>query len=160
MKGRPTVIFDVDGVLADNRHRLYHIMKEPKDWASYWLGIMEDKPIEYTVLLTRLLSREGFDVVVFTARPQSRLFQTTAWLNQAKIPFMRLWARDDYDGRSPELVKKDMLDRLIHQCMSRVFFAVEDHPPTVDMYRSQGVPCLAADPGHWNNPFAQEGFVG
>ncbi len=31
-----TVIFDIDGTLADCSHRLHHIQKDPADWDGFY----------------------------------------------------------------------------------------------------------------------------
>lgn len=33
---KPLAVFDIDGVLADVRHRLPHVQGRPKDWDAFF----------------------------------------------------------------------------------------------------------------------------
>ena len=39
---RPIAVLDIDGVLADVRHRLHHLDKRPKDWAAFFAAAGRD----------------------------------------------------------------------------------------------------------------------
>ena len=34
--GRPLAIVDIDGVVADVRHRLHHLDRRPKNWSAFF----------------------------------------------------------------------------------------------------------------------------
>ena len=36
MSERPLAIVDIDGVVADVRHRLVHVQSRPKDWDAFF----------------------------------------------------------------------------------------------------------------------------
>ena len=56
-QGQPTlpsvVVFDVDGVLADVRHRLRHVERKPKDWPAFFAAMGDDAPLPEGVALAR-----------------------------------------------------------------------------------------------------------
>lgn len=39
------VVFDVDGVLADVRHRLHFLRTRPKDWPAFFAAVPDDPPL-------------------------------------------------------------------------------------------------------------------
>ena len=39
---RPLAVFDIDGVLADVRHRLRHVEQRPKDWDAFFAAEPDD----------------------------------------------------------------------------------------------------------------------
>src|SRR5659263_561226 len=54
---KPLAVFDIDGVLADVRHRLPHVQARPKDWDAFFAAIGKDPvlpdglaPVSYTHL--------------------------------------------------------------------------------------------------------------
>ncbi len=50
---RPLAVFDVDGVLADVRHRLRHVERRPKDWDAFFSAAVDDPPLAQGVALAR-----------------------------------------------------------------------------------------------------------
>ena len=38
----PYVVVDLDGVLADVRHRVHHVERRPKDWAAFFAAATDD----------------------------------------------------------------------------------------------------------------------
>ena len=39
-------VFDIDGVLADVRHRLHHVERSPKNWDGFFAEMVDDAPLE------------------------------------------------------------------------------------------------------------------
>jgi hydroxymethylpyrimidine pyrophosphatase-like HAD family hydrolase len=35
---KPMVVFDIDGTLADNEHRVHYLHNHPKNWDAFLLG--------------------------------------------------------------------------------------------------------------------------
>jgi hypothetical protein len=42
---RPLAVFDIDGVLADVRHRLHLVEGRPKDWDGFFAAAADDPPL-------------------------------------------------------------------------------------------------------------------
>lgn len=59
---RPIAVLDLDGVLADVRHRLRFVEKTPKDWDAFFAAISADPPLEVGLaLVARLFGRPWWD---------------------------------------------------------------------------------------------------
>jgi hypothetical protein len=69
MTARPLAVFDIDGVLADVRHRLRFVERRPKDWDAFFAAAVDDPPLEQGVALARA-SAEDCEVVYVTGRPE------------------------------------------------------------------------------------------
>ena len=79
---RPTAVFDIDGVLADVRHRLHHVERRPKDWPGFFAAMDDDDPLEVGVALARDLAAEGNDLVYLTGRNEAHRAVTEGWLRR------------------------------------------------------------------------------
>ena len=143
------VIFDIDGVLADSSHRLHHIMKDPKDWDSFFNPalMMIDYPIlPAFAVLHALQAEEDIRIIFFTGRPERTRDVTTRWLVQhmesADIGYseeLRMRANGDY--RNDDIVKEQWLREIGPE---NVLCAFEDRNRIVAMYRRHGVICYQA----------------
>lgn len=150
------VIFDLDGTLADCRHRLPHIKNGNNNWAAFFDAMTQDTPNTYVVHLAKLLrvavSQESErcppEIVICSGRPDSHAAQTVHWLNTNNVPYDRLLMRKTGDYRPDTIVKKQMLETLWVEDY-RVLFAVDDRPDVIEMWRSNGVPCFAVEDHNW-----------
>ena len=66
---RPLAVFDIDGVLADVRHRLHHLERRPKDWDAFFDAALDDPVLTEGVALARE-ARKDCEVVYVTGRPE------------------------------------------------------------------------------------------
>ena len=70
---RPLAVFDVDGVLADVRHRLRFVERSPKDWDAFFSAAVDDPPLARSNELnsgpssSQLANRRGSTVAGRTA---------------------------------------------------------------------------------------------
>ena len=65
----PFAVFDVDGVVADVRHRLRHVARPPKDWARFFSAADRDPPLADGTDLVHRYARDH-DLVWLTGRPE------------------------------------------------------------------------------------------
>jgi hypothetical protein len=107
---RPLAVFDVDGVLADVRHRLHHVERRPKDWDAFFAAAVDDPPLEQGVALARA-SAEDCEVVYVTGRPERCRADTLAWFARHGLPDGRLSMRSERDRRPARLAKPGLLRR-------------------------------------------------
>ncbi len=138
---QPYVIFDMDGTLACDHHRIHHLTVHPKEWTLYNSKCSQDKPLRHAILLFTLLLESGARLEIWTGRPHSRRPDTEAWLKQ-HIPAydtqtVKLRMRPDSDTRDPLVLKQEWLDQE-HQKPMLVF---DDRLQNVQWFRSQGIPC-------------------
>ena len=139
----PTVaVFDVDGVLADVRHRLHHVERSPKDWPAFFAAMDDDAPLEVGIALALDQSGAGHEIVYLTGRNESYRALTVAWLSRHGLPEGRLVMRRDSDRRPARLFKPDALRRI--GSASRVVAVVDDDEAVVAVLRRDGWPVLHA----------------
>jgi hypothetical protein len=139
---RMLAVVDIDGVLADVRHRLHHVETSPKDWDGFFAAAPDDPLLERgRETVTRLA--EVFDVVYLSGRPERCREDTLTWLDRHDLPRGEVLLRPPGDRRPARLVKVEALDRL--SADRRVAVLVDDDPLVLDAARNAGYDVLPAD---------------
>jgi phosphoglycolate phosphatase-like HAD superfamily hydrolase len=139
---RPTVVvFDIDGVLADVRHRLHFLQHRPKDWDGFFAAAGDD-PVLTDGRAAAQLAAQAHQVVYLTGRPSSLEQLTREWLAHGEFPPGRLLMRRRTDRRPARQVKVEALRRLAadHQ----VVMVVDDDVSAVAAIRAIGLPVTHA----------------
>lgn len=133
---RPIAIVDIDGTVADVRHRLHHIQgPKKKNWKAFFESMDRDTPIEPIIARVRELAGTH-EIVIVTGRPESYERRTIAWLREHGVPFERLLMRRAGDRRQDFVAKEDLLRELPK---GRVALAIDDRAPVCEMYRRHGI---------------------
>ena len=132
---RPLAVFDVDGVLADVRHRLVHVERRPKDWDAFFAAAPQDPPLAEGVALARA-SAEDCEVVYVTGRPERCRQDTLDWFRQHGLPEGRLAMREHGDRRPARVAKPQLLRRLAGG--RTVAVVVDDDLAVCDAYEKAG----------------------
>ena len=138
---RPLAVFDLDGTLADTRHRLHHLARRPKDWDAFFAAAPDDPPLETGVALARESAREC-DVAYVTGRPERCRADTLAWLSAHGLPPGTLEMRGGRDRRPASTAKVELLRRLAADRVVAV--VVDDDERVCDAYEAQGWTVLRA----------------
>jgi phosphoglycolate phosphatase-like HAD superfamily hydrolase len=133
-------VVDVDGVVADVRHRLHHL-DPPKSWAAFFAAAGDDPLLPAGAQLVADLHRQH-EVVWLTGRPHRLRPVTERWLRAHDLPCRELHMRPEGDRRSARLFKLGVLSRLLPRAID-VF--VDDDPDVVQAARAAGVPTVLAD---------------
>lgn len=153
--GRPIAVIDLDGTVADVRHRLHHVQHRPKDWDAFFAAIPHDVPLAEGVAVARTLA-EGHQLVYVTGRPERYRSTTQAWLHSHDLPPGRLLMRADADRRPARIAKLAILRGLgVRACVAAF---VDDDPAVCSAVRAAGYPVLVADWGldpHQHHPDQQ-----
>jgi len=140
---RPTiVVFDVDGVLADVRHRLRHVERTPKDWAAFFDAMDADGPLEDGIELARRHAADGHRIVYLTGRNEDYRAITSNWLARHGLPDGRLVMRRADDRRPARLFKPAALRRIAAD--GPVVSVVDDDDAVVAVLRRDGWPVVHA----------------
>jgi hypothetical protein len=135
-------VVDIDGVLADVRHRLHHVRSRPKDWDAFFAAAPEDPLLgEGRETVTKLA--EVFDVVYLSGRPERCRDDTLAWLRHHELPDGPVLLRRAGDHRPARLVKVETLDQL--SADRRIAVLVDDDPLVLEAARDAGYDVLPAD---------------
>ena len=139
----PLAAFDLDGTLADVRHRLHHLATRPKDWDSFFAAARADPVLPTGVALVRESARDC-EVVYLTGRPERLRADTLAWLHEHDLPPGELVMRRGGDRRPARLAKVQLLRRLVRN--RTVAIIVDDDEQVCDAYEREGWTVLRA---HW-----------
>lgn len=141
MDTRPLAVFDVDGVLADVRHRLHHLERRPPRWDAFFRAAVDDPPLPDGLALVAEAATDC-EVLYVTGRPERCRHETLAWFAQHGLPSGALHMRPDTD-RSPAAAAKPQW--LARAAAGRVVAVVVDDDPAVcDAYEAAGHRVLRA----------------
>jgi len=143
----PIIIFDIDGTLADCRHRQKYLLQKPKNWKSFFAEALKDEPVKAMQILNQSLAQSGsFSILLCTGRPESMRRQTEEWLKKHSIIFDGLLMRPEGDHRQDYSVKSEMLAGMDKK---RILFVIDDRRQAVEMWRREGLLCLQCDDGDY-----------
>ena len=142
MDSRPLAVIDIDGVVADVRHRLHLIQDRPKKWDAFFTAAAEDPPLAEGVALVTELARDH-DVVWLTGRPERNRRLTADWLAAQGLPDSPLLMRADRDFRPAKMTKREELRRMRRD--REVAVVVDDDPDVVALLAADGFPVRLAD---------------
>ncbi len=136
------VIVDIDGTIADVRHRLHHI-KGPgkKNWKEFFEAMDRDTAIEPMIAQVHELERDH-DIIVVTGRPEHYRRRTEKWLRDHGIRYLRLFMRPDGDHRPDYTVKAEVLREFPK---GQIVLAIDDRPRVCDMWEENGIRCIRVD---------------
>ena len=168
MKNKKTIIFDLDGTLADIDVRRNKSLKPNGkiDWDIFaapdsitnW-----DKPNVPVIKMAQLFKADGFKIVIFSGRNDRSFASTKKWLADNDVPFDLLVMRPDkFQDKSwpialgnpatgdmrfmpDDILKKKMLDTFVD--INDVFLIVDDRKKVVDMWRDLGLNTFQVAPG-------------
>jgi phosphoglycolate phosphatase-like HAD superfamily hydrolase len=146
------IVFDIDGTLADIKHRLHFVTDGDADWESFFKEIPNDKPNEELVDLARHLMMSNYKEVLFaTGRPERTREDTVAWLikNGIDTDFGKsLFMRKDGDRRDDHIIKSEILLAMKNEGYDPVL-VFDDRQSVVDMWREHGIRVAQVAPGNF-----------
>lgn len=138
---RPLAVLDIDGVLADVRHRLHHVRSRPKDWAAFFAAAPGDFLLaEGSAVAGRLAA--DHEIVYVSGRPERCRRDTLEWLSTHGLPAGRLMLRRDGDRRPARQVKLEVVRGLAQA--QQVVMVVDDDPEVCAEIRTAGLVAFQA----------------
>jgi hypothetical protein len=134
-------VFDIDGVVADVRHRLKYLDRRPKDWNRFFAAADRDPVLAEGVALARSYAASHV-LVWLTGRPEHLRDLTAAWLRAADLPADLLFMRPPNDRRPARDFKARQLKAMSRE--STIEIVVDDDPAVVSRLRELGYPVQLA----------------
>lgn len=141
MAPRPLAVFDLDGTLADVRHRLHFLDRRPRDWDAFFAAAPDDPPLAEGVEMA-LAGAGRHEVVYVTGRPERCRADTVEWLVRHGLPAGRLLMRGGRDRRPARVTKLELLLRLARE--RTVALVVDDDHQVCDAYEGAGFTVVRA----------------
>jgi hypothetical protein len=142
MQQRPLAVIDLDGVVADVRHRLHHVSGPRRDWDAFFDGISDDAVLpEGRAVVDRLAT--DHEIVYLTGRPERTRKQTDEWLARHQLPQGRVIMRPEGDRRPARQVKPRLLRSLAAD--RQVAVVVDDDVAVCAALEKDGWRVLRAD---------------
>lgn len=149
------ILCDIDSTLADTRQRAEsspHADPEAT-WETYALNCGSDTLITGSARMLSLLVTQGHQVWYVSGRPVSVLDRTIRWCREHGLPDgpFRLHHKDD-PADQVEYKRAHLMN--VRALGFDVVLAVDDWPTVVDMYESEGVPCVCVNPRYRDDPMS------
>lgn len=144
------IICDIDGTVADVRHRLHHILnpsgskRDDPQWDAFHAACVYDVPVRHVIEVVYRLKFPGTHVHFITGRNEVVRRETVDWMGKNVGPVFieeYLHMRKQGDRRPDTQVKLEHAMRLGLD-PSNVVCVLEDRQSVVDMWRGQGFLCL------------------
>ena len=136
-------VLDIDGVLADVRHRLHHIDGPRRDWDAFFSAVSADPVLDEGRAVALGAVSAGLGIVYLTGRPERCRLDTVQWLAAQGLPDGELMMRPDADRRPARVMKVEALRRL--SGTREVASLVDDDPEVLSAAASAGFPVVAAE---------------
>ncbi|MCW2597409.1 MAG: nucleotidase [Jatrophihabitans sp.] len=133
-------VFDIDGVVADVRHRLHHLERR-RSWHSFFDAAGEDTLLDEGARLVADLGREH-DIIWLTGRPEWLRHTTADWLTGHRLPGDELYLRPPGDYRPAPQYKVDVLRSLAPRGIAAF---IDDDDEVVRAALAAGFPAVLAD---------------
>lgn len=132
-------VFDVDGVVADVRHRLHHLDRGA--WHRFFDAADEDPLLPEGARLVADLAGKH-EIVWLTGRPEWLRSVTEQWFSDHGLPTGELLMRPDRDYRPAPLYKLSSLRRLADRGVRAV---IDDDDEVIRVAVNAGFPAVLAD---------------
>jgi len=140
---RAFAVVDLDGVVADVRHRLHHLQASPKNWDGFFAAASQDEVLPEGRAVVDELVATGHQLVWLTGRPERCRAATTAWLAGTGLPAGELFMRGHGDRRPARMTKLAVLSDLAAR--GTVAVVVDDDDAVVKAVRAAGFEVLHAE---------------
>ena len=154
---KDTIIFDLDGTLADIDKRRAVSQKDDgkMDWKKFFdpANISLDQPNHPVIQMAQVLHDKGFKIVIFSGRSKATKDATKNWLADNKVPYDVLKMRPTghpWAFMPDDKLKKHWLDDIFPDDQkNRIATVFDDRDKVVNMWRANGLTCMQVAPGNF-----------
>lgn len=140
------IIFDLDGTLALNDHRI-HFIDRPvgeRDWDAFHEACDLDLPNEPIIHTLHSLRDSGRHIEIWTGRTERVQYKTEIWLQKYDLRRdVPLKMRPSGEQLPDFELKKQWMDNHKYN----IFMTFEDRDSVVKMWRDNGAVCCQVQPG-------------
>jgi phosphoglycolate phosphatase-like HAD superfamily hydrolase len=133
-------VFDIDGVVADVRHRVHHI-EARRNWRAFFSAASGDALLPEGARLVADLAQR-YDIVWLSGRPEWLRQVTERWLAEHGLPPDEVHLRPSGDFRPAAQFKLGVLRTLADRDIAAF---VDDDEQVVSAAREAGLPAALAD---------------
>ena len=152
-----TVIFDLDGTLADieERRKFSSTIEGKMNWDEFFnpKNIAMDKPNHSVIMIAKILKDAGHTIVILSGRSKATKDATREWLNKNNVPFDILKMRPTshpFKWMPDDKLKKHWLDTLFEGDKKNDILCVfDDRDKVVKMWRENGLNCFQVAEGNF-----------
>jgi hypothetical protein len=141
---KDTIVFDLDGTIADIQHRVAYVQRPNPDWNLFYKSVAADKVNIWCLELAKSMAAAGYNIIVVSARSRESQAATDVWFETnwrpAGFKYSVNLIRAEGDYTPDQILKKSWLDS--SGLRDRILFVVDDRQRVVDMWRDQGLTCL------------------
>lgn len=138
---KDTVIFDLDGTLADLTPRLHLMPTEDlhltDSWSEFNKACADDLPIPDTIKICNAMHAGGYEVIILTGRSSVAWRETEDWLKDNGVNYSFLVMRSHSDNRKDFIIKEEFLRDTVG--LEHIIAAWDDSPSVVAHFRSMGI---------------------
>ena len=141
------IVFDLDGTLALNEHRVHYIRGPHKDYDAFQRACRDDLPNATAIAALHAHASFGHAVEIWSARSDLVRAETVVWLQDNGVPAGYLTRmRCHGDSRPDVVVKREWLNEARAQGLAPDL-VYDDRDCVVAMWREEGVACFQVAPG-------------
>lgn len=143
-----TIIFDLDGTLADIDHRLHFIRGQKKRWHEFFQASIHDSPIPPIIELCNVLYAAAYRIRIFTGRSEAVREGTIEWLHKHGVQYNSLTMRAEGNFTPDHELKAVWLEQILSEG-EQILCAFDDRDQVVEMWRRRGLTCLQVAEGEF-----------
>jgi len=141
-----TIIFDLDGTLADLTHRIEFAKR--KEYREFFGRVLLDTHITDVIYMATILKVAGHRIIVCSGRSDECRADTETWLARNKVLYDALYMRRAGDHRPDYIVKAEIYRTFIKD-KEDVLCAFDDRDQVVAFWRSLGIRCYQVAKGNF-----------
>lgn len=130
---RDLAFFDIDGVLANDTHRVDHALATPRRWSQYFApsALAADGVWEQGRELLNQHASEGWLICYMTGRREDLRWVTQAWLSRHGFPVGALYMRPMKVKVPLARFKADLMERMVRVADGARVVLYDDDPEVI-----------------------------
>ena len=137
-RSKQTIIFDIDGTIANVDHRRHHVEQTVNDWVAFKEDTKFDTAVDWVCDIAKRHIALGDNVAFFSARNEIQRSvtetQISEWIGKGHCG---IFLRADDDFRSDVEFKRELADKF-EEVGGKIDIVFDDRNSVVQMWRDRG----------------------